>query len=164
MQFEATTNLGAGQPPATTTVSPAANEGLAPAAPATPARLRTVIVDDDTFAREVLRRLLQKEGDVELVGVAAGSREGVDLINQLKPDLVFLDIQMPDLDGFEVLGQVRCPRAPAVVFVTSNAEFAQHAGEVQALDFVVKPCTRQRLQTVLQRARERLGQPVSPEA
>jgi len=124
-------------------------------APEAPAKIRTLIVDDEPLSREVLRRLLAKEPDIDIIGLPTTSREAVELINRLEPDLVFLDVQMPELDGFEVLTQVRCAPPPTAIFVTANDGFAQRADEVHALDFMVKPCTRQRLQDALQRARER---------
>jgi two-component system LytT family response regulator len=124
-------------------------------APESAAKIRTLIVDDEPLSREVLRRLLVKEPDIDIIGLPTSSREAVELINRLEPDLVFLDVQMPELDGFEVLSQVRCAHTPTAIFVTANDSFAQRADEVHALDFMVKPCTRQRLQAALQRARER---------
>jgi two-component system LytT family response regulator len=161
MQIEASPVAGATQltPPPPPPLSAAQNQ-LASDPADTRVRLRVLVADDDAVARDVLRRLLQKEPEVELVGFAASSRDAVELINRLGPDLLFLDVQMPEFDGFEVLNQIRCPRPPTVVFVTANEAFAQRASEVHALDFIVKPCTRQRLQSVLQRARERTGSAV----
>src|SRR5688572_9592057 len=122
-------------------------------------KIRTMIVDDEELARERLRTLLSKELDIELVGEAADGRSAVDLIEKLRPDLLFLDVQMPELTGFEVLRALENP--PHVVFVTAHDKFALKAFDVHAVDYLLKPFDRQRFQTALQRAvaRVRNAQP-----
>src|SRR5437899_1783581 len=121
-----------------------------------PMKIRTLIVDDQLMARELLRRMLKKEADIEIIGMAASGREAVQAINELSPDLVLLDVQMPELDGFAVLTQMKPARTPAVIFVTANDESALRAFEVHALDYLVKPCTVERFQMALQRARHQI--------
>jgi two-component system LytT family response regulator len=123
--------------------------------------MRVLIVDDQLLEREVMRRLLQSQPDIEVIGMAANGREAVDSIRQLNPDLVFLDVQMPVLDGFGVVAQLDPARMPIIIFVTANQEFALKAFDVQALDYLIKPCERARLEQALQRARESLRQKVA---
>src|SRR5439155_4885741 len=104
-----------------------------------PVKIRTLIVDDEPLARERVRKLLQKEPDIEIVGECADGREAVAAICKDKPELVFLDVQMPELDGFGVLEQIERGSMPAVVFVTAYDQFALHAFEVHALDYLLKP-------------------------
>lgn len=120
-------------------------------------RIRTLIVDDEPLARERLRKLLESEADLEIVGECGDGREAVEAIESQQPDLVFLDIQMPELDGFGVLEQVRTLRMPEVVFVTAFNQHALRAFEVHALDYLLKPFDRERFQVALGRARTRLA-------
>ena len=133
---------------------PKTQDGVKP--PLAGARIRTLIVDDQLLQRELLQRLLKHEADVEVVGTAANGREAVEAINTMVPDLVFLDVQMPELDGFGVLAAINPAHMPVIVFVTANEEFALKAFEFHALDYIVKPCTRERLHSALQRAREQI--------
>jgi len=121
-----------------------------------PGRIRTLIADDEAVARERLRAMLSQEEDIEIVGVSGTGREAVEAINKLEPELVFLDVQMPELNGFDVVGQITCPRMPVIIFVTGNQEGAVRAFDVQAMDYLVKPCRRERLKTALERARGQL--------
>ena len=121
-----------------------------------PAKIRTLIVDDQLMARELLRRMLKAEGDIEIVGMPASGPEAVKAINSLAPDLVFLDVRMPELDGFGVLAQIDAARMPIIIFVTANDDFALRAFDVHALDYLVKPCTMDRFQTALSRARNQI--------
>ena len=121
-----------------------------------PGRIRALVVDDELISREVLCRLVRGETDVELVGTATRGTEAVDAIHRLEPDLVFLDVQMPELDGFGVVNSIQGTHMPAVIFVTANHEFALKAFEVHAVDYLVKPCTRSRFRAALQRAREQI--------
>jgi len=136
----------------------ASDSGREPEASGTKAGriIRTLIADDQSVCRVVLERLLKQEPDIEIVGTFSGGREAVEAINQLLPDLVFLDVEMPDLDGFGVVQQIQGPRLPVVIFVTSNQAFAVKAFDVQAVDYLLKPCRRDRLQTALQRVRAQL--------
>jgi two-component system LytT family response regulator len=121
-----------------------------------PMTIRTLIVDDQLIAREALRRLLKAEPDLEVVGLPASGSEAIQAINTLLPDLVFLDVQMPDFDGFGVLAQLNQAQMPVIIFVTANDDFALRAFDVHALDYLVKPVSRDRLQLALQRARAHL--------
>ena len=118
--------------------------------------IRTLIVDDQLIAREMLRRLLKDESDIEIVGMSATGREAIEAIKQFSPDLVFLDVHMPDLDGFGVLAELPEGQAPVIIFVTANDDFALKAFDVHALDYVVKPISEERLQRALKRARDHL--------
>jgi two-component system LytT family response regulator len=121
-----------------------------------PARIRTLIVDDQLLAREMLRRMLKDQPDIEIVGMPASGPEAVAAIHSLAPDLVFLDVRMPDLDGFGVLAQIHPSQMPAIIFVTANDDFALQAFDVHAVDYLVKPCTNERFQTALHRARHQI--------
>ena len=117
--------------------------------------LRTLVVDDEKLARDRLRGFLAGLGDVELVGEAANGLEAVQMIQDRRPDLVFLDVQMPGMDGFEVLRALPGP-PPQVVFATAYDEYAIRAFEVQAIDYLLKPFARTRVEEAVGRARGRL--------
>jgi DNA-binding LytR/AlgR family response regulator len=114
--------------------------------------MRILIVDDEQPARERLERLLDSIEDVELVGEAEDGSQAVGLIEQERPDLVLLDIQMPELDGFGVIEALEEP--PPVVFVTAYDEYAIRAFEINALDYLLKPISRKRLEQAIHRAQE----------
>jgi two-component system LytT family response regulator len=116
---------------------------------------RVLIVDDEALARERIRTLLASERDVTIVGECSGGREAVAAIVQHRPDLLFLDIQMPDLDGFQVLEAVAMDWLPAVVFVTAYDEYAIQAFDVNAMDYILKPIEPARFQKALGRAVKR---------
>ena len=118
-----------------------------------PRKIRTLIVDDQLIQREVLRLLLRHEVDIEIIGTSENGREAVASINELNPDLVFMDVQMPELDGFGVVSEIGAARMPYFILVTANDQCAQRASEVNAVDYLLKPCTRDRFQAALQRAR-----------
>jgi len=115
-----------------------------------------LIVDDELLARERLRQLLQSEPDIEIVGECADGREAVDAIRRESPDLIFLDVQMPELDGFGVLAAIESEPAPVIVFVTAHDRFALRAFEVHAVDYLLKPFDRERFQMALIRALEQV--------
>jgi two-component system LytT family response regulator len=115
--------------------------------------MRTLIVDDEPLARERLRTLLQQESDIEVIGECTDGRQAVHAITEHAPDLVMLDIQMPGMDGFEVLQAVTDRPLPGVIFVTAYDQYAIQAFEVHALDYLLKPFTARRFQKALQRAR-----------
>lgn len=121
-------------------------------------KMRALIVDDEPPARELIATLLQQEPDVEIVGECPDGRSAVAAIERLSPTLVFLDVQMPGLDGFGVLGAVPPERWPLIVFVTAYDEHAVRAFEVHALDYLLKPFEYDRLRQAVQRARGQLDQ------
>jgi two-component system LytT family response regulator len=114
--------------------------------------MRVLVVDDEAPARERLKRLLADKAELELVGEAENGVQAVALIESLAPDLVFLDIQMPGLDGFGVIEALEAP--PCIIFVTAYDEYAIQAFEVNALDYLLKPFSRERLEKAIQRARQ----------
>lgn len=115
--------------------------------------MRVIIVDDEPLARDRLRSMLAKESDVEIVAECGDGREAVTAIKRERPDVVFLDIQMPEMDGFGVLSQLKGASLPQVIFVTAFDEFAVKAFEVHALDYLLKPFDRERLHQAVGRAR-----------
>jgi two-component system, LytTR family, response regulator len=119
------------------------------------APLRAVIVDDEELARQLLREYLWEAGAVEIVAECANGFDAVKVIGELKPDLVFLDVQMPKLDGFEVLELIEPP--PAVIFVTAYDQYAMRAFDAHAVDYLLKPFHLERFQKALEHARARVG-------
>jgi two-component system, LytTR family, response regulator len=120
------------------------------------AAIRTLVVDDEKLARDRLAGFLGGLSDVELIGQAADGVEALRVISEEAPDLVFLDVQMPGMDGFEVLKALRQP-TPHVVFATAYDEYAIRAFEVGAVDYLLKPLARARVEEAVQRARGRIG-------
>jgi two-component system LytT family response regulator len=118
--------------------------------------MRTLIVDDEAPARDRLKRLLANVEGIELVGEAENGRQAVETIEREKPDLVLLDIQMPDLDGFGVIEALNDP--PPIIFVTAYDEYAIRAFEVNALDYLLKPFSRARLVKAIHRAQTALAE------
>lgn len=118
-------------------------------------KIRAVIVDDEELARQMLREFLSAHQEIEIAAECANGFEAVKAVTELKPDLIFLDIQMPKLDGFEVLELIGTDRA--VVFVTACDEYAIRAFDIHAVDYLLKPFGAERFETALQRARQRLG-------
>lgn len=116
--------------------------------------LKTIIVDDESLARRGLKLRLKEVSDVAIIAEAANGREALKLIRQHKPDLVFLDIQMPGMDGFDVLRALTPGELPAIVFVTAFDDYAIKAFEAHALDYLLKPIEDKRLTEALQRVRE----------
>ncbi len=117
-------------------------------------KLRTLIVDDESLARQRIRLLLEEEPDVEIIGENADGFEAVEKISTLRPDLLFLDVQMPEMDGFEVLRRVPRDHLPVVIFSTAHDQHALKAFEVSALDYLLKPFKPSRFKEAVQRARE----------
>ncbi|CAN5320261.1 LytTR family DNA-binding domain-containing protein [soil metagenome] len=118
--------------------------------------IRILIADDEPPARRRIRALLEKQPDVQVVGEARSGREAITAIAELRPELVFLDVQMPEGDGFEVVRTVGVDRMPVVVFATAYNEHALRAFDAHALDYLVKPYDRERFDAALQRARLQL--------
>ncbi|MBN8245918.1 MAG: response regulator transcription factor [Verrucomicrobia bacterium] len=118
--------------------------------------VRVLTVDDEPLGRERLRTFLSQERDIFHVGEAANGEEAISRIRELRPDLVFLDVQLPGCTGFGVLERLGQETPPAVVFVTAHDEFALKAFDVHAVDYLLKPFGRDRFRTALQRAMDRL--------
>jgi two-component system LytT family response regulator len=116
--------------------------------------LRVIVIDDEPLARESIRTLLANDADVRVVGEGSGS-DGAALIARTRPDLMFLDIQMPEVDGFALLDQVGADAVPAIIFVTAYDRYAVRAFEVHALDYLLKPFDDRRFAAALARAKER---------
>src|SRR5437868_10321865 len=119
-------------------------------------RLTALIVDDEPLARDGLRMLLAKDAQVTTILEAKNGSEAVRAIHGQQPDLVFLDVQMPEMDGFSVVQEVGPARMPAVIFVTAHDRYAIRAFEVNAIDYLLKPVTAERFQQALERAKARL--------
>jgi two-component system LytT family response regulator len=126
-------------------------------------KIKVLIADDEPLARERLAGLLSSESDVELVAQARDGEEAATAIHDHSPDLVFLDVQMPDLDGFEVLKAADVERLPAVVFVTAYDKYALRAFEACAVDYLLKPYESDRFSQAVDRALRWIGQPDSAE-
>src|SRR6476620_2570788 len=120
------------------------------------AQTRVLVVDDEPLARERLRTLLQEEPGFEVVGEAGDGMAGAESIMALNPDLVFLDVQMPGADGFDVIDAVGPDKMPFVVFVTAYDRYALRAFDVHALDYLLKPFDRERFKQALGRAQQQL--------
>jgi len=124
----------------------------------TRAPLTVLIVDDEPLARAGLAGLLARDPEVEVIGECAEGRTAVQRIESLKPDLVLLDVQMPEMDGFEVIRAVGPERMPPVVFVTAYDRFAVKAFEVHALDYLLKPFDDERFVAAMDRAKRSVRQ------
>ena len=118
--------------------------------------LTTLLVDDEPLAREGLRMLLSEDPDISAIHEAKDGREAVAAIRSLRPDLVFLDVQMPEMDGVSVVKEVGSDQMPAVVFVTAYDKYAIEAFEINAIDYLLKPVTAQRFAQAMVRAKSRL--------
>jgi two-component system LytT family response regulator len=121
-------------------------------------KLKAIIADDEPLARERLRSFLALESDIEVVAECGNGTDTVRAVEKERPDLLFLDVQMPRLNGFEVLEALEDGQVPAVIFSTAHDEHAIRAFEFHALDYLLKPCTEERFRKAVQRARETLGQ------
>jgi two-component system, LytTR family, response regulator len=130
--------------------------------------IRTLIVDDEPLPRERIRTLLAEHRGIEVIGECRDGREAAQAILDARPDLVFLDVQMPEMDGFEVIHAVSAvsatdsERLPAIVFVTAYDEYALRAFEVSALDYLLKPINAERFAQSVRRALDRLSRPAAP--
>jgi two-component system LytT family response regulator len=124
--------------------------------------ISTVITDDEVLARLKLRELIQSEADVQLVGEASSAKETVELVRATQPALLFLDIHMPEMDGFEAIRDLSNDGAhpvPRIIFTTAYDKYAVRAFELHAVDYLLKPYTRERFQEALARARELIREP-----
>lgn len=120
-------------------------------------RIKTVIVDDEPLARRRIKRLLARDAQVEVAGDCGNGKDAIIAIRELDPDLLFLDVQMPEIDGFDVLESLPPDDLPFVIFVTAYDQYALRAFEVSAVDYLVKPFDRARFEKALQRAKSRLA-------
>lgn len=128
------------------------------------ATIRTLLVDDEPLARERLRGLLKADADVEVIGECGSGPEAIAAIRSAAPDLVFLDMQMPGCDGLQVVAELPEQKRPAIVFATAHEQFAVDAFDVAAVDYLLKPFDRERLQQALRRARDFLRRSREPAA
>jgi two-component system LytT family response regulator len=118
--------------------------------------IRTVIADDEVLARQKLRQILRDDGDIEIVGECATASETIELVNSTNPELLFLDIRMPDMDGFDVVGALSSHKSaalPHIIFTTAYDQYAVRAFEVHAIDYLLKPFTADRLRSAVQRVK-----------
>ncbi|OLE55045.1 MAG: hypothetical protein AUG51_05270 [Acidobacteria bacterium 13_1_20CM_3_53_8] len=122
-------------------------------------KIRTLIVDDEPLAREGIRMLLDTDEEIELIGECADGREAVHVISEQKPDLIFLDVQMPEMNGFDVLAEVCDAPLSAIIFVTAYDKYALQAFDVHALDYLLKPFTKKRFYEALERAKAQIRRP-----
>lgn len=125
-------------------------------------KVRAVLVDDEDLARHALRQLLKPHPEVEIVAECANGFEAVKAVAEHKPDLLFLDVQMPKLTGFDVLELIEPERAPAVIFATAYDQYAMKAFEVHAVDYLLKPIGAERFEAALARALSRTPQKLPP--
>jgi two-component system, LytTR family, response regulator len=121
-------------------------------------RIRALIVDDEPIARKGLRALLDAETGIEIIGECRNGLEAVRAIRELSPDLVFLDVQMPKLSGFDVVAELGAANMPAVVFVTAYDQYAIKAFEIDAMDYLLKPFDEERFHKTIDRVRKHLRQ------
>jgi two-component system, LytTR family, response regulator len=119
--------------------------------------IRALIVDDEPLARKRIKRLLADEADISAIDECGTGRDAIKIIQDTSPDLLFLDVQMPEIDGFKVLQSIRGERMPVVIFVTAYDQHAVKAFEVHALDYLLKPFKRDRFKRALERARIQLA-------
>jgi two-component system LytT family response regulator len=118
--------------------------------------IKTIIVDDVELARERVKMLLD-DAEIEIIAECENGREAIETIRNLKPDLVFLDIEMPKINGFEVIETVGAGKMPTVIFVTAYDEFALRAFEVNAIDYLLKPFDEERLRKAVLRAKRQIA-------
>ncbi len=118
--------------------------------------ISAVIIEDEPLGRDLIRELLRGDTEVNVVGECGNGHDALSLIEKKHPDLVFLDVRMPEIDGFDVLARLRRQNAPVVVFVTAYDEYAVRAFEVNAVDYLLKPFDRERFQQALDRAKAQI--------
>jgi two-component system LytT family response regulator len=121
-------------------------------------KIRALIIEDEPVARKRMKRLLADDSEIEIIGECADGREAVAAIQKFKPDLIFLDIQIPELDGFDVLKAIEIEQMPFVIFVTAFNKYAIKAFEFHALDYLLKPFEPERLQSSLDRVKKQIRQ------
>jgi two-component system LytT family response regulator len=121
--------------------------------------IHAILADDEVLARQKLRQLLREEPEVEIVGEGASASETIDLVRATGPELLFLDIRMPGMDGFDVIGELSASTdfaMPSIIFTTAHDRYALRAFEIHAVDYLLKPFTSERLHSAVQRAREHI--------
>jgi two-component system LytT family response regulator len=116
--------------------------------------LKALIIDDEPLARELIKNYVKHQSEIQIIGECENGFEGVRKISELKPDLVFLDIQMPKLNGFEMLELIESP--PEIVFITAHNDFAIRAFEMNAVDYLLKPYSQERLLEAIEKAKQRI--------
>lgn len=126
--------------------------------------LRALVVDDEELPRQRVKDLVAQHADLQLVGEAENGAMALDMIADLAPDVVFLDIQMPELDGFQVVSALESPKLPAIIFVTAYDAYALRAFEVDAIDYLLKPVSGDRFAAAVARVASRLAKPSNTEA
>jgi two-component system, LytTR family, response regulator len=119
-------------------------------------RIRALVIDDEPLAREMIREMLSSDPNIEIIAECANGREAVAAIKEQSPDLIFLDIQMPELGGFEVLESLEPGKAPYVIFATAYDQYAVRAFEVHAFDYLLKPFDNERFEVAWQRAKNQI--------
>lgn len=119
-------------------------------------KIKVLIVDDEPIARDRVRRMLREESDIEIIGECGNGAEAVAFIDESAPDLIFLDIQMPEMNGFETLRSIAAEKVPAIIFVTAYDQYAIQAFDVHALDYLLKPFNQERFRRAVSRAREQI--------
>jgi two-component system, LytTR family, response regulator len=119
--------------------------------------IRALVVDDEPLARRAIRRFLGKHAGVDVIGECGDGESAVRAIREEKPDLVFLDIQMPEMDGFQVLSEIGAPEMPVTIFVTAYDRYALRAFDANAIDYLLKPIGRDRFERALTRAKRRMA-------
>ena len=120
-------------------------------------RIRTLVIDDEPLARRSIVRLLAEDESMELLGECGDGASALDAIRRHKPDLIFLDVQMPEMSGIDVVNAVESVAAPAIVFVTAYERYAVQAFDIDALDYLVKPFSRERFSQTLDRAKRHIA-------
>jgi two-component system LytT family response regulator len=119
--------------------------------------IRALVVDDEPLARRTIRRFVGKNTGVEIIGECGDGESAVRAIQDSKPDLVFLDIQMPEMDGFQVLSKIGADQMPVTIFVTAHDRFALRAFDANAIDYLLKPVGKERFERALDRAKQRIA-------
>ncbi len=122
-------------------------------------RIKVLIVDDEPLARDRIREMLKGDREIKIIGEARNGCEAVEAMTDHAPDIVFLDVQMPDMDGFEVLNTLRVKRMPLIIFVTAYDQHAVHAFDVHAIDYLMKPFDRKRFAKALSHAKDQMKRP-----
>jgi two-component system, LytTR family, response regulator len=129
--------------------------------------IRTILADDEVLARTKLRQLLREDADVEIIGEGATASETIDLVETAAPDLLFLDVRMPGMDGFDIIGKLSAREGrsmPRIIFTTAYDCYALRAFDIHAVDYLLKPFTADRLRSAVERAREQIqaGRKIAP--